>query len=114
MPDQTTKTSEIQFTVNLDEKKLPVSINWSATDAGLADKKSCKAMMISVFDEHEQGTMRIDLWTKEMLIDEMKRFFFESFMGMADTYERATGEKEMSEEIKKFSEWFGEKVGVIK
>lgn len=108
------KTSEIKFTVKLDENKLPVGIDWNASDAGLTDNKSCKALMVSVFDEKEKNTFKIDLWTKDMMVDEMKRFFFETFMSMADTFERATGEKELSEEIKKFTEWFGKKTEVIK
>ena len=108
------KTSEIKFTVQLDGEKLPVSIEWNATDAGLADKKSCKSVMISIFDTSEKSTLRIDLWTKDMLVDEMKRFFYETMVGMADTFERATGDKEAAGEMKKFSGEFAKKTGVIK
>lgn len=110
---ETKKTSEIKFTVHLDEAKLPVKIDWYASDAGLGDNKTCKALMISLFDEKEATTLKIDLWTKDMLVDEMKRFFAETFMSMADTYDNATGDKEMTEGMRKFAREFAEKAGVI-
>ncbi len=107
------KTSEIKLSVKLNEDKMPESITWHASDAGMAADKPCKALIISLFDEKEKATMRIDLWTKDMLVDEMKRFFFDTFMSMGSTLKTATGDEELSEEIKKFAEWFGQKSGVI-
>ena len=52
--------------------------------------------------------------TKDMMVDDMKRFFFENFMTMADTYMRATNDQENSNEIKKFAEAFGRKTGIDK
>ena len=49
--------------------------------------------MMSIWDPKENTSLRIDLWTKEMLVDDMKRFFYENFMTMADTYQRATNDE---------------------
>lgn len=102
----------INFKVHLDENKLPVKIDWSATDAGLSDNKSCKSLMISIFDERDKSTLRIDLWTKDMLVDEMKRFYHETFLSMADSYHRATGDVETGKKIKDFSKQFIEQANL--
>jgi gliding motility-associated protein GldC len=49
--------------------------------------------MLSVWDSKSKESMRIDLWTKEMPVDEMKIFFHQTLVAMSDTFHRATGEK---------------------
>jgi len=102
--------SEIKFNIRLDEDKIPETITWSASDSGIEGVKPCRATMLTIWDSKENTTLRIDLWTKEMLVDDMKRFFYENFMSMADTYQRATNDSESANEIKKFAEAFGKKV----
>lgn len=108
------KKSEIKFTVQLDENRMPEKISWHATEAGFAGEKSCKGLMISIFDEHEKNTLKIDLWTKEMMVEEMDRFFAETLMSMADTYSKATSNKEMTDSISEFARDFAKKTGVTK
>jgi gliding motility-associated protein GldC len=108
------KTSEIKFEVTVDEDKVPEQIQWSATDAGQPGLHETKSIMLSIWDHNDQSTLRIDLWTKEMPIDEMKQFFHETFMGMAATYERASGDEEASGMIKAFAREFGHKVELLK
>lgn len=103
--------SEIKFTVTLDEQKVPETIDWSASDSGMGGSKPCYATMMSIWDPKENTTLRIDLWTKDMLVDDMKRFFYENFMTMADTYMRATNDKDSADEIRIFAEKFGKKTG---
>jgi len=107
------KTSEIKFTVELDEEQIPQSIMWEATDSGVEGQRPAKATMLTVWDGDNHTTLRIDLWTKDMLVEEMKRFFYENFMTMAETYQRATNDMHMSKEIKKFAEQFGKEVEVV-
>ena len=104
--------SEIKFQIKLDKDRVPEAISWSATDSGVEGVKPCYATMMSIWDPKENTSLRIDLWTKDMLIDDMKRFFYENFMTMADTYLRATNDAEASGEIRKFAEMFGKKIGV--
>ncbi|MEI6816338.1 MAG: gliding motility protein GldC [Bacteroidota bacterium] len=100
------KKSEIKFIVSLDSDKLPVAIDWKADDTGMVAEKPCKAMMISLWDGNEQTTMSLDLWTKDMTIDEMKRFMFEILVGLSSTYMKATSDDEVTEEMKEFAERF--------
>jgi len=106
------KQSEIKFTVTLDENNLPENIDWQATDAN--EKSTSKAVMIALWDAKENNTLRIDLWTKDMMVDEMKIFYHQCLLSMADTFERATGEVEVSKEMRGFAQHFGEKMNLIK
>lgn len=105
------KKSEIKFTVTLDENKMPVQIDWSASDADMAS--TSKAIMLSVWDAKERNTLRIDLWTKDMMVDEMKQFYHQSLLSMADTLERATGEKEAAKAMRNFAQDFGERMKLV-
>jgi len=107
------KQSEIKFGITLDEDKIPEKIQWEASDSGMAGKKDCSATMLAIWDPKENTTLRIDLWTKDMPVDDMKRFFYESFLSMADTYRRATEDQVNAEEIRKFSEAFAKKAGLF-
>ena len=104
------KKSEINFTVSLDENHVPEKIEWSASDTGEEEIKNAKAMIISLWDAKENNTLRIDLWTKDMMLDEMKHFFYQSIITMSDTYERATNDKAVAEEMREFGKKIGEKM----
>ena len=108
------KTSEIKFTVTLDERSHPETIQWQAQDSGSEGVKPCKSVMISLWDSPDNGTLRIDLWTKQMPVEEMQRFFYETFISMADTYQRATGENETAIDIREFASRFGKSTRVLK
>lgn len=104
------KQSEINITVKLDENHVPQKIIWTSKDEIQEATSECKALMMSLWDAKENNTLRIDLWTKEMMIDEMKHFFFQSMITMADTYERATSDAVSAKEIREFSKKMGEKL----
>lgn len=94
------KKSDINFTVELDKDNIPEKISWNATDA--ADNNSLKetnAISVNLWDQHEKNTLRIDLWTKEMPVDEMKRFYIDCLGGMAQSILNSTGDEYMSSEI---------------
>ncbi|CAA0143030.1 gliding motility protein GldC [Tenacibaculum maritimum] len=106
-------TSEIKFTVGLDENKIPEEISWSAEDGGIQDEGS-KAVMLSVWDHKKKDTLRMDLWTKDMPVDEMKQFFHQTLVSMANTFERATDDQKMSATMRDFCEYFAEKLELVK
>ena len=89
------KNSEIKFSVTLDDKNIPESIVWEATD-GPSDKPlPTDAIALSLWDHSQMNTMQINIWTKEMPVEEMKRFAIEGIGGMADSIENATGDIKM-------------------
>ncbi len=105
--------SEIKFLVELDENRVPEKLLWSAKDGGV-ELEETKAIMLSVWDGKAKESMRIDLWTKEMPVDEMKIFFHQTLVAMSDTFKRATGDEKMSETMKDFCEYFAEKLELKK
>lgn len=107
-------SSKINVEVKLDTDRVPESIRWQADDSPFDGMRDCKSFMISLWDKKDSSTLRIDLWTKEMRIDEMNAFFYQTLMTMADTYSRATNNQEMANEMKNFGNNFGKKTNVIK
>ena len=105
--------SEIKLSITLDESKQPVAIHWKADDSGMEGMQESKSMMLALWDKKEKSTMRIDLWTTEMMVEEMQFFFYETLASMADTYHRATNDNVMAEEMRKFAKTFGEKTKVL-
>ena len=77
------------------------------------DNSKAKAILLSMWDEKEQNTLRIDLWTKEMKVDEMKQFFHQTLLTMTDTFERATGEEKMCGDMRDFCEYFAKKMDLM-
>ena len=108
------KKSRITVDVALDDKNMPVSMSWAASDnpAG-SHPQACKAMLLSLFDENTKETLKIDLWTKEMQVIEMDRMFYQTLRGLADTYFRATQNKELANQMQQFVFYFGQATGAI-
>lgn len=102
------KKTEIKFDIGLDENNVPETIHWTASDNN--KHAEAKALMISVWDPNEQNTMRIDLWNKEMQVDEMKQFVHQTMITMADSFEKATNEHNMAGAMREFCAFFAEKM----
>ena len=105
--------SKIEFTVGLDENKVPEELNWSSEEGGISNEEA-KALMISVWDSKAKDTLRMDLWTKDMTIDEMKQFFHQTLVSMASTFERATNDEKMTATMRDFCDYFAEKLELKK
>ena len=108
-----TRQSNINIEVHLDENKVPEKLNWSAQDGGV-NYEEAKAIMLSIWNSNNKESLRIDLWTKDMPVDEMKLFFHQTLVAMSDTYMRATGDEKMSETMKDFCDYFAEKLELLK
>jgi len=107
------KKSEIKFLVELDENKIPEKLSWTAKDGGIELEES-KAILMSIWDSKAQETLRIDLWTKDMPVDEMKLFFHQTLVAMSETYLRATDDEKMTATMKDFCDYFAEKLDLVK
>lgn len=106
------KTTEITFKVTVDENNLPHKIEWEAPDSG--EKSECKSLMVALWDAKENNTLRIDLWTKDMMVDEMKKFYHQNIVTLTDTYVRATGDEATANKVKKLLAEIGKETGVLK
>lgn len=105
--------SEIKFLIELDENRVPEKLMWSAKDGGV-EAQETKAIMLSVWDSNTKESMRIDLWTKEMPVDEMKIFFHQTLVAMTDTFKRATNDEKMADTMIDFCDYFAEKLELKK
>jgi gliding motility-associated protein GldC len=106
-------TSKITFKVGLDENKIPEEISWNAEDGGI-DNEPSKAIMLSVWDHKKKDTLRMDLWTKDMPVDEMKQFYHQTLVSMASSFERATNDDKMGATMRDFCDYFAEKLELKK
>jgi gliding motility-associated protein GldC len=106
------KKSEINIFVELDNQKMPLKIDWEATDAGFDGKKPAKTLMLSLWDEKENVTLGIDLWTKEMTVEEMSLHYHQMLFKMADTFEKATLNTEAANLLRDFSSTFAKKLNL--
>lgn len=102
-------TSTITLTVGLDENRVPETLQWSAEDGGIHDEEA-KAMLLSVWDSKNKESLKIDLWTKDMPVDEMKIFFHQTLMALSDTFMKATQDEKMTATMKDFCSYFAEKL----
>lgn len=103
---------EINITVELDKDHVPTDIVWNASDLQGKDKAHCRAMLLSLWDAHNKDTLKLDIWTKEMTVDEMKIFFHQTLVTMADTLERATKDERITGDMRDFCHYFAEKMEI--
>jgi gliding motility-associated protein GldC len=106
-------TSEIKLSIELDENKVPEKLSFTAADGGVENQES-KAIMLSVWDADKQESLRIDLWTKDMPVDQMKIFFHQTLVSMSESYQRATQDEKMALTMKDFCDYFAEKLDLKK
>lgn len=101
--------STIKIDILLDPDKIPEQINWQASDSTADMIQKAKAMSVAFWDGADKSALRIDLWTKDMMVDEMADFYYQMMMGMADSFKRATRQEDMSNDMKKFAKEFFER-----
>lgn len=100
------QTSTITVDVTLDNDKVPQQISWKASDSTADMAQKAKAMMMSFWDGTDKTALRIDLWTKDMMVDEMADFYYQTMMTMADTFHRATKNAALVADMKSFAKEF--------
>ena len=105
-------TSRITIDVTTDENHVPVAMEWTATDGGIQNQNA-SAMALSMWNPKEFAAMRMDLWTKDMSVEEMRSFVVQTMMTLADTYERATSDKDHAQAIRGFTEELAKRIGVL-
>lgn len=105
------KESQINIQVSSDVNNVPEKIVWNATDG--PESKEAKAILLSVWDEKE-GMMSINLWNKEMGVEEMKFLVHQTIHSLSQSFEKATGEDKMAATMRDFCDYFAEKMELKK
>jgi gliding motility-associated protein GldC len=106
------KKNELIITVESDENHLPERITWRTS--GDSNEKKARSIMMAVWDEEEMNTLRVDLWLKNMSVEEMKIFFHQNLVSTVETYRRATGDHPTCDELITYLKELGKKMGVLK
>lgn len=104
------KTSKINFSIQLDDKKMPEKIEWQADDAGFTGMKEAKTMMLSLWDKEDKVTLGIDLWTNDMLVDDMNLHFYQIILKLGDTYRKSTSNPETAKMFDVFASQFADNI----
>jgi gliding motility-associated protein GldC len=114
MESKIAKKSKIELHVGLGEDGIPLQITWDAPgNPNGPGQQECKAMILSVFDKETKDTLKIDLWTKDFQVAEMDRFIFQTLRSIADTYQRATNNSALANDMQRFAHYFGEQAEII-
>lgn len=95
------KKSEIRFSIALDEQRVPEAISWTASEQD-NQINFAKAINIAIWDRDETGTLKIDLWTKDMPVEEMKYFTIDNIAAMSQSLYTATGDEAMATMMRRF------------
>ena len=82
--------STITIEVSLDDNRVPDSIAWNASDTTADKAQEAKAMMLALWDASDKTALRIDLWTKDMMMDEMADFYYQIMIPMEGQPNRRT------------------------
>ena len=93
------KKTAINFTIELDNNNIPEKILWDASDKPDPTLSETKSISVALWDHIQKNTLRIDLWTKDMPVEEMKRFYIECIGGLAQSVLSATGDEFMANEM---------------
>ncbi|MEQ9286310.1 MAG: gliding motility protein GldC [Cyclobacteriaceae bacterium] len=98
------KKSNINIEVTLDENSVPQKIQWQADDHPGEDLMESRAVSISIWDPAQHDSLSLDLWTKDMNVDDMKRFYINMFGAASNTILNSTGDEFMAQEVKDLCE----------
>lgn len=112
-PSGSEQVSQIKINIQLDENRVPEKLSWAAVEGGV-ELEEAKAFMLSVWNSDEKATKCIELWTKDMSVDDMKIFFHQTLLSMTETFQRATGDEKMSATMQDFCDYFAEKLQLTK
>ena len=104
------KDAEIKLKVVLGDDHVPEELFWEASQSEEPGEQRCEAAFLSMWDAEKKESLVIDLWTKKMEVGEMNYHFYYTIMKMADTYERATSQKQISDRMREFAGEFAEMV----
>jgi len=107
------KKTEIRIDVALDANNVPEKMSWSAPDGGIKNQDT-EAMLLSFWDGKTQETLKMDLWIKEMPVDQMNLFFYQTLRSMTDTFYKATQDEKMTATMRDFCDYFAEKLALKK
>ena len=101
----------LKFEIELDENHLPLKIKMNSGENNV-DEDSIKALMISAWSAYSKETLRIDLWTKDMPVNEMFVMYYQTMLGMATSLDKATGHDKLAGALRDYCQFFAEETKI--
>jgi gliding motility-associated protein GldC len=102
----------IKITVELDDENIASNIAFKADDMPNVDAVNCRAMLLSFWDAKNKDTLKLDLWTRDMTVDEMKIFFHQTLVTMANTLESSIDDEKIAGDMRDFCAYFAERMEI--
>ena len=102
----------LKFEVDLDENNLPNSIKMleeKASDLSI----DLKALMIAGWDAKRKETLRVDIWTKDMPVNDMFIMYHQNMMGMATSLEKSTGQNKLANALRDYCDFFAKETKIL-
>ena len=101
----------LKFEVEVDENYLPLNIEMQESDS-VTNEKNIKALMISAWSSKTKETLRVDLWTKDMPVNDMFIMYHQTMIGMAESLEKATGQDKIAEALRDYCSFFAKETKI--
>lgn len=97
--------------IELDENNLPDKINMKAGRD--SENNSLDSFLFSAWDAKKKETLCVDLWTKNMLVNDMFIFYHQALMSMATSLQKSTSENELADGLRDYCSFFAKKTNII-
>tara|TARA_B100001758_G_C18152774_1_gene474935 strand:- start:402 stop:725 length:324 start_codon:yes stop_codon:yes gene_type:complete len=102
----------LKFEVELDENNLPNSIKM-LEDQAKNSTINLKALMIAAWDAKRKETLRVDIWTKDMPVNDMFILYHQNMMGMATSLEKSTGQDKLAQALRDYCDFFAKQTKIL-
>jgi len=106
------KKSTLKFDLELDENNVPKKIIMNSSDKQ-AENVLLKSVIIAAWDEKTKETLRVDLWTKDMMINDMFIMYHQTLMSMANTLSKSTSQDKLAGALRDYCEFFAQETKII-
>ena len=102
----------LKFEVELDENNLPNSIKMLEEKASNSSI-DLKALLIAGWDAKRKETLRVDIWTKDMPVNDMFIMYHQNMMGMATSLEKSTGQNKLANALRDYCDFFAKETKIL-
>tara|TARA_B100000700_G_C14962706_1_gene817317 strand:- start:523 stop:861 length:339 start_codon:yes stop_codon:yes gene_type:complete len=104
--------SKLTFELELDENNIPKKIIMNSSDNQAKDVL-LKSVIIAAWDEKTKETLRVDLWTKDMMVNEMFILYHQTLMSMANTLSKSTGQDKLAGALRDYCDFFAQETRIV-
>ena len=105
------KKSRLEFDIELDVNQVPEKITMDSSDSQV--ELEIKSLMVSAWDSKKRESLTVDLWTKDMMINDMYIMYHQTLHSMASSLERSTGHNKLADALRDYCDFFAEQTNIL-